>query len=517
MCCSDLGLQVQTAVGSRPFKREQDDLVDRSWQYDPTGAKQAGKPLSLDDGSTYDFALDDLPSEETSRIPPGHVVEYQSKVDILICTPGRLVDHIQNTPGFTLDHVRWLVIDEADTLLSQTFQGWIDIVTGTLERERSMDELRADEKILRKLDFRRPQRVVRKVVLSATMTRDVSKLSALKLRRPKFVALESSVRVSSAKEKEGEEREAAVGGDGDDDDAHETFELPSSLCEWAVPVGDGSDKPLYLIELLQKKILRDPAPNLSPPRSMAADGPHSTSSRHSSAEATSSDDSDSSSSSGSSSSERSRPPPTPATMEDGAHPAAAHKDGAAPANDDRHGVLIFTRSNESALRLTRLLTLLQPGYGSMMGTLTSTHASAQRRKTLQAFARTKQLSILIASDLVARGLDLPHLAHVINYDVPGSVRTYVHRVGRTARAHRPGQAWSLVTDREAAWFWNAIARGSRLRRQPGRRVVKQKLRLNLDLDRDRDRDRDREETSVGRKEAYEKALRVLAEEVRGAR
>ena len=48
-----------------------------------------------------------------------------SAIDVLVCTPGRLVDHLDNTPGFTLQHLRILIVDEADRLLSQTYQNWI--------------------------------------------------------------------------------------------------------------------------------------------------------------------------------------------------------------------------------------------------------------------------------------------------------------------------------------------------------------------------------------------------------
>ena len=48
-----------------------------------------------------------------------------SRVDILVCTPGRLVDHITSTPHFVLHHVRFLVIDEADRLLDQSYHGWL--------------------------------------------------------------------------------------------------------------------------------------------------------------------------------------------------------------------------------------------------------------------------------------------------------------------------------------------------------------------------------------------------------
>ena len=47
------------------------------------------------------------------------------KVDVVVATPGRLLDHLAQTPGFTLQHLRYLVIDEADRLLSQSYQGWV--------------------------------------------------------------------------------------------------------------------------------------------------------------------------------------------------------------------------------------------------------------------------------------------------------------------------------------------------------------------------------------------------------
>jgi superfamily II DNA/RNA helicase len=55
---------------------------------------------------------------------------------------------------------------------------------------------------------------------------------------------------------------------------------------------------------------------------------------------------------------------------------------------------------------------------------------------------------LVCSDIAARGLDIPTLEHVVNYDVPVAMRNYVHRVGRTARAGRSGTAWSLVETQE---------------------------------------------------------------------
>lgn len=58
----------------------------------------------------------------------------------------------------------------------------------------------------------------------------------------------------------------------------------------------------------------------------------------------------------------------------------------------------------------------------------------------------------MCSDLVARGIDIAHVAHVVSYDAPVDMRKYVHRVGRTARAGRAGDAWTLVEEQEVRFF-----------------------------------------------------------------
>jgi ATP-dependent RNA helicase DeaD len=63
--------------------------------------------------------------------------------------------------------------------------------------------------------------------------------------------------------------------------------------------------------------------------------------------------------------------------------------------------------------------------------------------------RSGQVEIAVATDVAARGLDVERISHVVNYDVPHDAETYVHRIGRTARAGRPGTAILFVTPREA--------------------------------------------------------------------
>jgi ATP-dependent RNA helicase DDX51/DBP6 len=108
---------------------------------------------------------------------------------------------------------------------------------------------------------------------------------------------------------------------------------------------------------------------------------------------------------------------------------------------------------------------LDASLETQVSTLTSTTPTHIRRKILRAFTTSSSpVRLIIASDLVARGIDIPKLGHVINYDLPASVAGYVHRVGRTARAGRTGCAWTLVDDDESGWFWGKIAKNQGIRR-----------------------------------------------------
>ena len=87
------------------------------------------------------------------------------------------------------------------------------------------------------------------------------------------------------------------------------------------------------------------------------------------------------------------------------------------------------------------------------------HGDLQQRRrdrVIQGF-RDKKYRILVATDVAARGLDIPHIEHVINYDLPQCPEDYIHRIGRTARAGAEGAAVNFVTPSDNA-KWNAIHR-----------------------------------------------------------
>jgi ATP-dependent RNA helicase DeaD len=88
--------------------------------------------------------------------------------------------------------------------------------------------------------------------------------------------------------------------------------------------------------------------------------------------------------------------------------------------------------------------------GFAVDTLHGDLSQVQRDRVMKRF-RSGQAEILIATDVAARGLDVDDVSHVVNFDIPESTETYVHRIGRTGRAGKTGTAITLVTPREARW------------------------------------------------------------------
>ncbi|GAM90801.1 hypothetical protein ANO11243_088460 [Dothideomycetidae sp. 11243] len=359
-CMAGSQLKIATSIGNQSFTDEQAALVKRE--------------------KRYDHALDTMPF---------HVPKYESAIDILVCTPGRLVEHVQNTLGFNLDYLEWLIIDEADRLLDQSFQDWVKHINKALDKD-AVDEIEAH---FMPSIYKKTKRYVRKIILSATMTRDISKLAALKLRRPTLIEVRT----------EGEEGQARSNNDGDETltaKPNGQYELPGGLSEVAIPVGDGSEKPLFLLQWLAEVFGSTTA--------KAAD------------------------------------------------------------------VLVFAASTSEAHRLHHLLSSLLPSIVSPcppIMLLTRIHTSLSSALTNLSSTRPR---IIISTDRASRGLDLP-LSHVLNYTVPRSLESYVHRVGRTARAGRQGEAWSMVRDVEARWFWNEIAKTGMVQRSS--KVSRKKLTI----------------------------------------
>jgi len=242
----------------------------------------------------------------------GQAIALGKKPHVIIATPGRLVWHLENTKGFTLNFIKFLILDEADRLLNMDFEDEIDKILSFSPTERST------------------------YLFSATMTSKVAKLQRACLRNP--VKVEVSSKYSTV----------------DTLMQYYTF-IPAKY------------KDVYLAYILNEL-------------------------------------------SGST-------------------------------------VLVFTTTCNSALRLSLMLRnlgfLAIPIYGKM-----------NQEKRLGALGKFKSgvRNILVATDVASRGLDIPSVDVVINYELSSQTKEYIHRVGRTARAGRSGKAITFVTQYDVELF-----------------------------------------------------------------
>ncbi|RKF83012.1 ATP-dependent rRNA helicase rrp3 [Golovinomyces cichoracearum] len=235
------------------------------------------------------------------------------KPHIVVATPGRLLDHIENTKGFSLRTLKYLVMDEADRLLDLDFGPILDKILKVLPRER------------------------RTYLFSATISSKIESLQRASLKDPLRVSVSSS-----------------------------KYQTVSTLLQnyIFIPL---VHKDTYLVFLLNEFAGRS--------------------------------------------------------------------------------TIIFTRTVNETQRIAILLRSLGFGAIPLHGQL----SQSARLGALNKF-RAKSREILVATDVAARGLDIPSVDIVLNFDLPPDSKTYIHRVGRTARAGKSGHAISIVTQYDVEIF-----------------------------------------------------------------
>lgn len=123
-------------------------------------------------------------------------------------------------------------------------------------------------------------------------------------------------------------------------------------------------------------------------------------------------------------------------------------------------MLVFVRTRTATVELAEKLSARGFAASAMNGDM----PQKQREQMVDKLKRG-QLDILVATDVVARGLDVKRISHVINYDIPNDTEAYVHRIGRTGRAGRTGDAILFVTQRERRLL-GAIERATRQKIEP---------------------------------------------------
>ncbi|KAI9709721.1 MAG: ribosomal RNA processing protein [Bogoriella megaspora] len=258
------------------------------------------------------------------------------KPHIIVATPGRLLDHLENTKGFSLRTLKYLVMDEADRLLDLDFGPILDKILKVLPRERKT------------------------YLFSATMSSKVESLQRASLSNPLRVSISKS--------------------------SHQTV---STLLQSYIFIPH-KHKDVYLIYLLSTSFTGQT-------------------------------------------------------------------------------VIVFARTVNEVQRLSFMLRALGLGAIPLHGQL----SQSARLGALSKF-RARSRDILVATDVAARGLDIPSVDAVLNYDLPPDSKTYVHRVGRTARAGKSGHAVSIVTQYDVEiWMRIENALGRKLEEFQG--IVKDEV------------------------------------------
>ena len=115
---------------------------------------------------------------------------------------------------------------------------------------------------------------------------------------------------------------------------------------------------------------------------------------------------------------------------------------------DTKSVLVFARTKHRAERLTQQIR--RAGY--KVTSLHGDRSQSQREEALSGF-KSGAYQVMVATDIAARGLDVEGISHVINYDMPDTADAYLHRIGRTGRAERTGDAFTLATPQDWEMVW----------------------------------------------------------------
>lgn len=145
--------------------------------------------------------------------------------------------------------------------------------------------------------------------------------------------------------------------------------------------------------------------------------------------------------------------------------------------DQRVGsILVFVKTKYGAEKLATKLHRDNHSADAIHGDLRQN----KRERVIHAF-RARKYRIMVATDIAARGLDIPHIAHVINYDLPQCAEDYIHRVGRTARAGAEGAAVNLITPQDGL-KWKAIYRlmnpGDKIERNVNHSIDRKRMNVS---------------------------------------
>ncbi|KAF5393391.1 hypothetical protein D9757_000731 [Collybiopsis confluens] len=321
---------------------------------------------------------------------------------ILVATPGRLLDHLQNTSSFNVAKCRWLVLDEADRLMELGFEETITGILKCLDGHRNLALQAVKDGIGREVGGWDWERRRRTILCSATMREDVQKLANTTLTQPMMIkATDRDLPKSHSESAQPK--------------SSENFSPPSQLSQKYV-ITPLKLRLVVLISLLRNII------------SQCRDQPGSTAIVFLSC--------------------------TDAVDFLWAMLAGSTMDSG---NDDDDDEEEGKKSDDDSQKPDHISVVSPLLPNSSIFRLHGSLATPTRLATIRGFSGSSKsaspFSVLLCTSVASRGLDLPLVKSVIQYDLPteGGATEYVHRVGRTARAGNGGEAWSLVSPSEVTW------------------------------------------------------------------
>ncbi|CZR64998.1 probable ATP-dependent RNA helicase dbp7 [Phialocephala subalpina] len=325
-------------------------------------------------------------------------------VNILIATPGRLADHLDNTEVLKVNMVRWLVLDEGDRLIEE---GFGDDIKKIVDRIGATPVSTVRDKILTGLDTKAlPSRRVT-ILCSATMSMKVQQLGEISLKDAVHIQADPSD-VEAVKEKT----------DGTTDD-EKAFSAPAQLKQ-AYAVVPAKLRLVTLTAILKRAFARRGSVMKAIVFISCADSVDFHFSLFSR--------------------------PWEASTEDG---EAAPEVPELTKNDLTKDTVAYGSTFSSKANPVVLCKL----HGSL--------AQNIRTATLKAFTESTVPCVMVCTDVASRGLDMPNVDYVIEYDPPFSAEDHLHRVGRTARAGKDGRALIFLLPGEEEEYVSILASGYR--------------------------------------------------------
>ncbi|KAF9163076.1 ATP-dependent RNA helicase dbp7 [Actinomortierella ambigua] len=368
-------------------------------------------------------------------------------VNILVGTPGRLLDHLQNTQSFNVQSLRWLVLDEADRLLELGFEETMTAILKILEAR-----VRIGAASTSGLDVTRKWPQKRQTVLcSATLTDEVQRLAGSTLVDPIFVSAKKEAHVSTATTTSVDKVTAT--GDEKTGTTAQQFSTPEQL------------KQLYVVTPAKLRLVTLAA-MLKNAFGFTRGSTTATSSPKIVVFLSSCDSVDFHYGLFANAGKEVKKDPT----EDGYFGESFEKAEGAEDMDDGDEIPnkmqqdeLFRAKREAERTEARKARMALFLKGTILPDvplfrLHGNLAQALRTDTYFEFCKAKS-GVLFATDVAARGLDLPDVSHIIQYDPPSDLKDYVHRVGRTARLGRDGEAVLFLLPSEVKYLELLSAQG----------------------------------------------------------